>query len=533
MDNRLGSVTFPLPALSPRARWWLRLAALTCVYVLAGKIGLRFAFLNASASAVWPPTGIALAVILVLGPRVWPAIVAGAFIVNVTTTGAVLTSLGIAVGNTLEGLLGAALVNRYAGGRAVFDRPQTIFAFTALAGLLSTAVSATIGVTCLALAGLAPWGSYGAIWLTWWLGDATGVLVITPPLLLWWTKRDVRWDARQWTEAALLLLALLLAAGGVFAAPILEDYAFLCLPPLVWAAFRFGQREVATAVGLLSLTASWATLRGSGPFVMATQNDSLLVLQAFMATIALMTLPIGALITERRRAETERARLLEQEQAARARAQAAEARFAVLGEIARSITASLDREAVLQRVVDGARALCRSDLAALLLREDPEGLMVPRYRAGPPDDPGGDTLRVEAARRAGERVLVTRRPLRIDEYRLDTHRVGRASASAPARRAPRARRGRRRRCSGARRARPAAGRRHRRAGSVGSRGAGGAEPAPGGHAGERHRHAPGRRLRADHRRARDRAGARRPDAAGDGAHGPRRCRDAQAGAGSG
>jgi signal transduction histidine kinase/integral membrane sensor domain MASE1/CheY-like chemotaxis protein len=408
---------FPFPTLSSRSRWWLLLAALTGVYVLAGKLGLSVAFLNASASPVWPPTGIALAATLGLGYRVWPAIFAGAFIVNVTTTGSVATSLGIAVGNTLEALLGAALVNRFAGGRAVFERAQTIFTFAMLAGLLSTAVSATIGVTTLALAGHALWADYGAIWLTWWLGDAAGDLVIAPPLLLWWTKRDVRWDTRRWVEGALLLLSLLVAAGGVFTAAILEDFAFLCLPPLVWAAFRFGQREVATAIALLSLTATWATLHGSGPFVMATQNASLLVLQAFMATITLMTLPIGALIAERRHAEAERVRLLEQEQAARIRAQAAEARFAVLGEIARSITSSLDLEAVLQRVVDGARELCRSDLAALLLREETTGIMTPRYRAWRPGSPNDDAGGVEAARRAAEQVLVTRRPLRIEDDR--------------------------------------------------------------------------------------------------------------------
>src|SRR5881396_4190090 len=106
-----------------------------------GSLG-SLAFVHASATAVWPPTGIAFAATLLLGYRVWPAILLGAFLVNATTEGSVWTSLGIASGNTLEGLLGAWLVTRFTGGRNVFSRSQDIFAFTALAGFLSTTVSA-------------------------------------------------------------------------------------------------------------------------------------------------------------------------------------------------------------------------------------------------------------------------------------------------------------------------------------------------------------------------------------------------------
>jgi len=116
------------------------------VYVAAGKLGLHFASLHASATPVWPPAGIALAAVIVLGYRIWPAILAGAFVVNITTAGSVTTSLGIALGNTLEALLGAYLVTRFAGGAGVFERTRNIFAFVVLAGMVSTAVSATIGV---------------------------------------------------------------------------------------------------------------------------------------------------------------------------------------------------------------------------------------------------------------------------------------------------------------------------------------------------------------------------------------------------
>src|SRR6266566_9720096 len=122
---------------------------LAVVYVVAGKLSLMLASLHASASPVWPPAGIALAALLLLGYRVWPAIFLGAFLVNATTAGNIATSLGIAAGNTLEALCGAWLVNRFAGGTRVFDRAQGVFKF-AFAAMLSTLVSPTLGVTTLA-----------------------------------------------------------------------------------------------------------------------------------------------------------------------------------------------------------------------------------------------------------------------------------------------------------------------------------------------------------------------------------------------
>src|SRR5205807_2111195 len=131
----------------------LALAVLAAAYFGAGKLGLKLAFVNASATAVWPCTGIALAAFLIRGYRAWPAILAGAFLVNLTTAGSAATSLGIAVGNTLEGVVGWYLVSRFAGSHRAFERAQDVLKFAFLAGMVSTTVSATVGVTTLALAG--------------------------------------------------------------------------------------------------------------------------------------------------------------------------------------------------------------------------------------------------------------------------------------------------------------------------------------------------------------------------------------------
>ena len=169
------------------------IAALGVVYFFAGKLGLRMAFVHPSSTAVWPATGIALAAFLFLGTRVWPGVFLGAFLVNLTTAGTILTSLGVATGNTLESLIGAYLVARFANGRNAFERGTDTFKFALLAGTVGTALAATIGVTSLSLGGFAPWRDYRDIWLTWWLGDGVGAIIVAPLLILWIADFRVRW----------------------------------------------------------------------------------------------------------------------------------------------------------------------------------------------------------------------------------------------------------------------------------------------------------------------------------------------------
>ena len=301
------------------------LVALVVVYFLAGKLGLQLAFVHAAASPVWPPSGLALAAVLLFGQRTWPAILVGAFLVNFSTMGSTAASAGIAVGNTLEAVIGGFLVERYAAGSRPFSRPRDVVRFIALTGLVSTPLAATLGVTSLALAGEADWTAFSAIWLTWWLGDAAGVLILAPLLLLWGLAPGASRLRERPAEAVLLLLVVAGTAALVFASPEMSRYplAFLCIPPLIWAAFRFGPREVATAVALLSAIATWATVRGIGPFDMGSDNESLLLLQAFMVTIVALTLPVATLVWERKAVERERSLLLERERAARAEAEAA------------------------------------------------------------------------------------------------------------------------------------------------------------------------------------------------------------------
>jgi len=280
--------------------------ALAAIYFVAGKLGLRLAFVHVSATTVWPPTGIALAAFLLLGLRVWPAIFAGAFFVNLTTAGSLATSIGIGAGNTLEGLVAAYLVNRFANGRRALQHSGDIVKFALLAAVVSTTVAATCGVTSLSLGGFARWQDYGDIWLTWWLGDAGGDLVVAPVVLLWAT--GPHWPPRraQLFEASLLVACLVLVGELVFGGLLPDAYRnipleFVCIPFLLWAALRFGARGAATALVLLCVIAIRGTLQGLGPFVWGTANESLVLLQAFMGVTAVTTLILAAVVAERGR----------------------------------------------------------------------------------------------------------------------------------------------------------------------------------------------------------------------------------------
>jgi len=290
--------------MSQSVRRLLLLFGLAAVYFFAAKLGLRFAYINSSVTTVWPPAGIALAAFVLLGYRVWPAILGAAFLANVTTTGGALPSIGIAIGNTAEGLLGSYLVNRFARGGRVFDRVGDILRFTALAALVSTIVSASIGVSSLALGGLMSWADAPRVWLTWWLGDAVGDIVIAPALILWiGVKPAPRWNRAQFLEALALAAVTALVTfamfGGLFPS---RHYPLTVLlwPVLIWVAFRFNPREATAAIVIVSAIAIGRTLQGVGPFSIYTANERLVLLQVWTGITAVTSLVLAAVVAVQR-----------------------------------------------------------------------------------------------------------------------------------------------------------------------------------------------------------------------------------------
>lgn len=296
MQNENGSPWLSNTALS---------FGLAAVYFIAGKSALRLAFVHGITPAVWPPAGIALAALLVLGYRVWPGIFLGAFLVNITTAGAVWTSLGVAASYTLAAVAGAWMTNRWAGGCGAFYHPQTVVKFE-VSILLGATIAATLGPLSLAFGGFAPWGLYGSNWFAKWMGDAAGNLIIAPLLILWAKNPQVHWTRKQAFEAFLLVLTLLLVGQYVFHPWQPNRYrdfptAFLVWPVLIWAALRFNPRETATTLFLISGFALYATINGHGPFSRESPNTNLMLLGGFHGVCNTMALIMAADVWERKK----------------------------------------------------------------------------------------------------------------------------------------------------------------------------------------------------------------------------------------
>jgi integral membrane sensor domain MASE1/anti-sigma regulatory factor (Ser/Thr protein kinase) len=276
--------------------WGLVLAA---AYFASAKLGLTLAFSNESVTAVWPPTGIALAALVLWGRNLWPGVLLGAFLANVTTDVPVYTAAGIAAGNTLEAVIGAYLLDRF-GFRPTLQRLRDIFALVVLAGVISTAVAATIGVASLSV-GDSLSGSAVSAWRVWWLGDMGGDLLVASLIFVLVTQ----WPYRNLPGSPAEALVLISAFVGITLVVFTNDApaAYLTFPIIVWAALRFLQPGATIAAAALSIVAVAFTANDSGPFVRTSQDDSLLLAQGFSMIVGLTGLILATVTSQRRRAE--------------------------------------------------------------------------------------------------------------------------------------------------------------------------------------------------------------------------------------
>ncbi|HKA42958.1 MAG TPA: MASE1 domain-containing protein [Burkholderiales bacterium] len=276
---------------------------LACVYFAAAKLSLLFAIPPGYATPVWPPSGIALAASLLLGNRAWPGIWLGAALVNLTIETSPVAAVLVGTGNTLEALVGAALVRRLIGRNRYFDRSEDVVKFVG-ASALCAAIAATIGVVQVALPHSLAAGEMLSNWVTWWQGDASGMIIVAPLILTWSTRQDLAWSFEKKLEAvcffALLLIVAPIAFSDGVTAPSSFPLRFLVLPFIIWAAFRFSQREVTSAIFIISGMAVFDMLDDFGS--PAFSNESLLVLLAFNSTVAVTGLVLSAVVGERSRA---------------------------------------------------------------------------------------------------------------------------------------------------------------------------------------------------------------------------------------
>ncbi|MEU1376946.1 MASE1 domain-containing protein [Streptomyces triculaminicus] len=274
----------------------LEIGAVAALYYGSGKLGLLQQIVRGQVTPLWPPTGIALAGLLLLGPRVWPGIALGAFLINVSPGPSVPAAMAITMGNTVALLASYALLRR-AGFRTRMNRLRDTLALVFLGAFTGMLISATVGSSTLFLAQALPAGRFWPTWWIWWTGDAMGVLVVAPVLLvLSSARRPKDTPASRWGEALLLATATI----GVC---ILENapvpLMFLAFPLLTWAAFRFQHAGATPCALAVSTFAVLAATRGTGPFAGHTLLTDMISLQAFNGAAALTALLLSSAITER------------------------------------------------------------------------------------------------------------------------------------------------------------------------------------------------------------------------------------------
>ena len=288
------------------AVYLLKVASLALVYHLAARLGLKMAYVQINTSPVWPPTGIGLAALLIFGYNLWPGISLGVLVGSLLTGAPFEVAAGIALGNTLEALVGAYCLRHFLGFHNALDRIQDVVGL-ALSSLFSTALGASIGSITLLLTGAIVWQAVGSIWITWWIGDLLGALVVAPLLLVWATAPPNPITKRMVGEGAVLLALLAAVTWYVFgskayAGVLHQAMIYVIFPFVIWTALRLEQRGAATAVFLISGIAIWATSQGRGPFSLESKNDSLVLLQTFLGVVSLTSLILAAAATERRKA---------------------------------------------------------------------------------------------------------------------------------------------------------------------------------------------------------------------------------------
>ena len=291
------------------AAFALELCAIALLYYALARGGLALATANPNATLIWPPTGLALAVTLLRGYRVAPAIFAGAFAANFATTGSFAVSAAIGLGNMLEALVAAWMIGRLSGGQDIFANATSIARFSAVACLVPT-LGAAIGVTSLALGDFVIWPEFDWVWLTWWLGDAAGALIVTPVIMLW-----IR-DGQAALQRKELIRSLALYAGtsaiGVIAftnllgqSGKLAPLGFLVLLPLLWAALQHSQRDTMTTALIVTAFAAFGAYTGTSLFGRIDPHETILLQILFVISIVVPSLMLSADTATRKLANQE------------------------------------------------------------------------------------------------------------------------------------------------------------------------------------------------------------------------------------
>lgn len=291
------------PSIAPAAA---QIAVLAAVYAMSARLGLSLDPVGGFATLVWPPTGIALAAMLLRGTWMWPGVALGALAANLLAGAPVAVAAGIAAGNTLEAVLGAVLLARVIQFRPAIDRVRDAVGIIGVA-LAVPVVSASAGVLALVVGGVISIAAAARAWVSWWLGDAIAAVVVAPLVVTWWHSRQLDRSRRRIAEAAALAVVTALVALFVFddlgrSIP-LTRFSYMVFPVLLWVALRFDPRGITLAMAAVSAIAVTGVARGHGPFVSTALHERLFDLQLFMLVTASVMLVLGAALAQHRAAE--------------------------------------------------------------------------------------------------------------------------------------------------------------------------------------------------------------------------------------
>ena len=292
------------PIRSPNETLWL-IALLALAYFLTAKLGLALAAVHPNVTTAWMPSGIALAFLLLRGAKIWPGVMIGAFAINASTAAGWEAAAMISIGNTLEALAGALIMRRFGGIRVDLNRVREMLLLLLPVALGATMIAATMGVYALHLSGTLMAEAAPTAWLAWWLGDAIGIVIITPLIVCW------RRPASPYKGGAGYVL-LMLAPVAVAAATFLSGTAprwvenvlvLIIFPTAVWAALGTGMRAVTVSNFLVAAIVIVATVLRRGPFAGLPDGEAILLQQSYIFALALATLLLAAERAERKYAE--------------------------------------------------------------------------------------------------------------------------------------------------------------------------------------------------------------------------------------
>jgi two-component system, NarL family, sensor histidine kinase FusK len=300
----------------PVGKFLVQTVLVSVGYFVAARLGLAVPFTTGNVSPVWPAAGIALASLLLLGYPVWPGIAMGAFLANLLSPIPHIAAAGLAVGNTLAALTGAFLLRRAPNFQTSLSRLIDVLQLIAVGALISPLISASLGVATLFASGVQPWRAVPLAWVTYWLGDGMGILLIAPLLLTFSSIRAIRRNRVK--ELATLTILLVLTCFVIFNDRLLGELkhdvlAFGVFPFVIWAATRFGMIGSSAALLLISAIATGETALGSGPFAQSSPFQNSALLQVYLAVLSVSGLSLAAVIAEREQTEVERTRLIREQ----------------------------------------------------------------------------------------------------------------------------------------------------------------------------------------------------------------------------